>query len=578
MEIKYRQQLLDTLWEITDQYGYIPDHEINNICQQLGISKIEVEGVISFYHFFHKEPRGKYTIYLNNSIISKHNGYNKVKTAFEDAIGAKMDHVDPSGQFGLFECSCIGLSDQEPSALINLMPFTNLTPQRVHKLIFELKAGKPLEEVSDLTDKDIRHKPKEDKAIFFREYEIGRSLKKLKSLSPEEVLEEIKKAHLVGMGGAFFPVHIKWKSCRDQAEKQKYIVCNADEGEPGTFKDRVLIKRLPGLMIEGMIIAGYVVGATSGVIYLRAEYRYLQNQLQSLIDVFYKRGLLGKSILGIKGFDFDLRIQLGAGAYVCGEETALLQSMEGQRGEPRAKIYFPVEKGYLGKPTVVNNVETFCGAARIIELGSSKILENGTSDSPGNKILSISGDCQAPGIYEAEWGISLEEVLELCKAEDPYMIQISGPSGELVSIQEKNRLLSLQDLRCGGSIMIFNHRRDLMKILNNYNQFFTHESCGICTPCRAGNFIIYRQLRKITRGLADQKDLTNLIDWANIMKYSSRCGLGQTAPNSIMDAVKKFPEYFSQIVEQDDSKLNKRFDLERAVKEYDYTVAKNKIH
>lgn len=578
MEIKNRYQLLDKLWEITDQYGYIPEHEIEKICQQLDISKIEIDGIISFYHFFHKQPRGKYTIYLNNSIVSKHKGYNKVKTAFEDAIGTTIGHVGVRGEFGLYETSCIGLSDQEPSALINYMPFTNLTPQRAHKLIFELKAGKSLEEICDQVEEHIQYTPDADKSIFFRNYEMGASIEKLKSISQEEVIEEMKSANLVGMGGAFFPAYIKWNGCKNQKEKEKYIVCNADEGEPGTFKDRVILQRLPGLMIEGMIIAGYAVGATTGIIYLRAEYRYLQKRLQSLIDVFYNKGFLGKSILGIKGFDFDLRIQLGAGAYVCGEETALLQSMEGKRGEPRAKIYFPVERGFLNKPTIVNNVETFCGAARILELGASTILRNGTKESPGNKILSISGDCLKPGIYEVEWGISLDEVLFLCEAVDAHIIQISGPSGELVSIKEKDRKLSLQDLRCGGSIMIFNSKRDLLKILNNYNHFFTHESCGICTPCRAGNFIISKQLKKISRGLADSKDMTNLIEWSKIMKYSSRCGLGQTAPNSIMDAVSKYPEYFSKIVEQEDLSLNRRFDIERAVREYDYTVAKNKIH
>jgi [NiFe] hydrogenase diaphorase moiety large subunit len=324
-----------------------------------------------------------------------------------------------------------------------------------------------------------------------------------------------------------------------------------------------------------MALAGYAVGAAYGVIYLRAEYDWLQARLQATIDEFYELGLLGKNAAGIEGFDFDIRIQMGAGAYVCGEETALLESMEGKRGEPRTKWYFPVERGYLQKPTVVNNVETFCAAARVLEHGIDSYLEKGIPGSPGTKLISLSGDCKRPGIYEIEWGMTVAELLEHCGAQDPYMMQLSGPSGECISLNEKyNRistldLMSDRDIRCGGSFMIFNSQRDLLKILLNYSAFFKSESCGICTPCRAGNFIMQRKLEKLSRGVARPEDMKELQEWSNIMKLTSRCGLGKTASNSLMSSLNKFADYYAEKLGQEKDAMVSKFDMEDATEEYE---------
>ncbi|MEJ2004811.1 MAG: NADH-ubiquinone oxidoreductase-F iron-sulfur binding region domain-containing protein, partial [Cyclobacteriaceae bacterium] len=240
------------------------------------------------------------------------------------------------------------------------------------------------------------------------------------------------------------------------------------------------------------------------------------------------------------------------GAYVCGEETALLESMEGRRGEPRTKWFYPVERGYLQYPTIVNNVETFAAAARIIKMGSKNYCSRGLPDSPGTKLISVSGDCASPGIYEIEYGMNVEELLVLCKAEDPFMIQVSGPSGEMISMAEKDRqfanndLAGRKDIRCGGAFMIFNSDRDLLHILMNYNAFFKHESCGVCTPCRAGNFILQRKLERLHHGLGEDQDLEDLRNWSLIMKKSSRCGLGKTAGNPIIDAMDKFNDEFNK--------------------------------
>jgi [NiFe] hydrogenase diaphorase moiety large subunit len=359
------------------------------------------------------------------------------------------------------------------------------------------------------------------------------------------------------------------ESCRAVEADQKYVVCNADEGEPGTFKDRVLLNKYPGLLLEGMIASGYAVGAREGIIYLRAEYYWMLEQLNSVIEDFYKRGFLGKSLAGIADFDFDIRIQLGAGAYVCGEETALLNSMEGKRGEPRTKQFYPTEKGFLNQPTLVNNVETLCAVGRAIELGTAHFQRTGTKTSPGTKLLSISGDCHLPGIYEIEWGTTVSDILKLCQADDPYYIQVSGPSGQCLSRAEFDREISIEDVRCGGSFMIFNSKRDILNILRNFASFFKHESCGVCTPCRAGNFIIERKLDKIANGLAYPEDYDEIKQWGKIMQLTSRCGLGQAATNTLSMAIDKFPDFFEQKVDQSGEGRNKKFNRKEALKPYE---------
>jgi len=564
-----RPELLDYLWSAQNEHGYIRSEDIDACSNALGISRIEVEGVISFYHFFHRQPSGEFTIYLNNSVVSESKGFARVKEAFEMATGGTFNGVDPSGQWGLFETACIGLSDMEPAALIDFYPFTNLNSLKVRDIVAKLKQGVSPAEICDPVPDHIRAVPEGEKAILLRHYDPGIALAKLCDLTPQTVLEEIKRSGLRGMGGAFFPTGLKWEACRKDPESPKYIFCNADEGEPGTFKDRVLMNALPGLMLEGMAIAGYAVGSSIGTIYLRAEYTWMKDKLQHTIEHFRKMNLLGKNICGIEGFDFDIRLQLGAGAYVCGEETAMLNSLEGKRGEPRNKRFYPTERGYMQKPTVINNVETFCAAARIIQLGADHYLQTGTPASPGTKLLSVSGDCRLPGIYEIEWGTTVREILEQSEADRPYFIQVSGPSGECISMDEADRKISMDDLVSEGSIMIFSRSRDILNILRNYNRFFKHESCGLCTPCRAGNFILEKKLALFADKLALQSDVDDVQSWGKIMQLTCRCGLGKTAPNALLMAQQKFPDYFETIVNANPERLNKGFSLKEAVREYD---------
>ena len=571
-----RTKLLDKLWQYQLEKGYISGSEIRRIARDLNISIVEIEGVISFYHFFHAEPTGHYTIYLNNSIVSELKGFKAVKEAFEKETGARSGEVDATGTFGFFETSCIGLSDQEPAALINFRPFVNLTPEKVKEIITALKKRQDLDELADKVKDHVRH-TLGDKTVFFKDYQIGKILKKALKMMPGDIIEEMKWSGLSGRGGAFFPTGLKWDICRKVVSFQKYVICNADEGEPGTFKDRLLLNENIGLILEGMIVGGYTVGASKGIIYLRAEYHYLKEKIEKQIEKFYDIGLLGESILGREDFDFDIRIQMGAGAYICGEETALIESMEGKRGEPRTKTFFPVEKGFLYMPTIVNNVETYCAAARIIEMGAPAFKALGTAQSTGAKLLSISGDCKKPGIYEIEWGMKVNELLDLCGAEDTHFIQWSGPSGTLLSREDFNREISYEDLICGGSIMIFNSSRNLWDLIKNFSNFFIAESCGLCTPCRAGNYLVGKRLDKIKNGEGMKDDFVELRKWANIIKNTSRCGLGKSSNNFILDAIEKFPEIMESNISETENKLEKKFDLEESILDYaDYAIKINK--
>ncbi len=586
---------MNILWDIQKKRRFISRDDMTKIAEEFDISRMELEGVISFYHFYHRYHAGKHTIYLNNSIVSKHKDYDRVKKAFEKETGISFGQVSKDQMFGLFETPCIGLSDQETSALINFSPFTGLTPNKVKLIISKLRSGIPLQSLSKMPKVNLRYTPEKNRTVFFKSYSPGSALTKLTKMSPDEVIETVKESRLSGRGGAYFPTGLKWQFCKNNIADQKYVICNADEGEPGTFKDRALMQRYPGLMLEGMAIAGYATGATKGYIYLRAEYFYLKELIESTIEKFKAKGLLGRNIKGIKGFDFDICVHMGAGAYVCGEETALIASMEGKRGEPSTKEYFPVEKGFLNKPTIVNNVETLCAVSRIFETGVKKWLKLGTEKTPGTKIISVSGDCKKPGIYEIEWGMKVRDFLNLIEAEDPYLVLFNGYSGECLAPIDFDREISGENLlsesfafnindpseykqkmsaigvRSGGSFMVFNKEREFLDIFKNISDFFVSESCGICVPCRTGNFLLNKKIKKLILGHAERSDLESIKEWSTIIKRASRCGLGQTSSNSMLCSMFKFPEEFEKML-TGDTNINKAFNLEKAVKNYNEII------
>lgn len=370
--------------------------------------------------------------------------------------------------------------------------------------------------------------------------EIGAALKKSLEMTKADVVFEVRESNMRGRGGAGFPTGIKWNLAGAASGADKMIICNADEGEPGTFKDRLLFEKYSSKLLEGMTIAGYAIGSSQGIIYLRAEYPYLIPVIMKAREELISKNLLGEKILGTD-FSFDIEVRPGAGAYVCGEETSLIESLEGKRGEPRNKPPFPVNSGYLCRPTVVNNVETFVSVPHIILNGSEWYQNLGIGSCTGTKLFSISGDVENPGVYEFQMGSTIGEILEAAGARDVQAVQVGGASGTTITADELDRKLSFEDLPPGGSVIVFDSSRDMIAVLENFLEFFIHESCGQCTPCREGNVRLLDTVHSIRNGdISSSEDLKPFFILADVMKLGSKCGLGQTAPNCFVDIVTKF--------------------------------------
>lgn len=549
-------RLIDILWDAQDLYGHLPDVVLAQIATGVGRTTLDVVETASFYHFFHRKPSGRHRIYLADTVVAAMNGYREVRDALEAVTGVRFGETDASATFGLFETSCIGLSDQEPAMLVDGVAFTRLTPERVSAIVAGLAAGRSAVDVANLAghpadgvgyvDAMVDCNVRTDGPVFFcRPTDYHSLLDRCLADGPDATIDAITASGLRGYGGAGFAAGRKWTLCREAPGAQKYVICNADEGEPGTFKDRALLTRTPKDVFVGMVIAAHAVGSAHGIVYLRAEYGYLKDYLERQLQDLRAVGLLGHGVVGRPGFDFDIRIQLGAGAYICGEESALIESCEGNRGTPRLKPPFPVHAGYLGQPTCVNNVETFAAATRILTEGADWFRRMGTPDSPGARLLSVAGDCLRPGVYEVEWGMTLDHVLDMVGAHDPLAVQISGPSGECLSVQaDGRRRIAYEDIPCNGAVTIFDETRDLLECVTGYTRFFADESCGICVPCRAGTVALHAKMALITAGRGSQRDVDDAAAWGALVRTTSRCGLGATAANPILTTLDKFPELY----------------------------------
>ncbi len=464
-----RTRLLDITRAVQSKLGYLPDDAMSLIPKALNMHRVEVSDMASFYAFFARRPQGKYVIRLCYAVVERMHGAEDVAKAFEEATGVSFGETTPDGTITLEYTPCIGLSDQAPSALINGVPLTNLCPADVPGIVETLRKGDGPEKLSqaEVSLNLVRPGP-----VVFAPMERGAAIRKAVNMTPEEVIAEVRESRVRGRGGAGFPTAMKWDFCRKSKGEAHYIVCNADEGEPGTFKDRAILAEKPDLLFEGMTVAGYAVGAKEGLLYLRAEYEYMLPHLEQVLAKRRSLGMLGKSICGREGFDFDIRIQVGAGAYVCGEESALIESLEGKRGAPRDRPPFPVQRGFKDQPTAVNNVETLCCAARIMEKGADWFASIGTKDSTGTKLLSISGDCKRPGVYEVDYGIAMDKLLEMVGAEDAQAVQMGGPSGQCLAQKDFGRNVAFEDLPTGGSVIVFGPDRDLLEYMRQFMEFF----------------------------------------------------------------------------------------------------------
>ena len=377
---------------------------------------------------------------------------------------------------------------------------------------------------------------------MFSDIKPEEGLKKALSLSRGEVISIITDSGLKGRGGAGFPCGTKWNLAASASDEEKYIICNADEGEPGTFKDRVLLKEYPNLLFEGLTIGGYAIGAKKGILYLRGEYTYLLKGLLQVLEERRKNNLLGEKILGKDGFNFEIKIRMGSGAYICGEETALIESLEGQRGEPRNRPPFPVNTGFMGHPTSVNNCETLVLSARILAKGADYFKSFGTPKSTGTKLLSVSGDCKKPGVYELPFGVTIKELLKIVDGEDAKAVQIGGASGFCIPKKDFSRKIAYEDVSTGGSVIVFGEKRDMLDVAINFAEFFVEESCGQCTPCRFGTVEILKGLKNLKKGDLSLSMLKELLSLGKTMQLASKCGLGQSAPNAFISIVENFPD------------------------------------
>ncbi|MFA6618916.1 MAG: NADH-ubiquinone oxidoreductase-F iron-sulfur binding region domain-containing protein [Candidatus Neomarinimicrobiota bacterium] len=378
--------------------------------------------------------------------------------------------------------------------------------------------------------------------IFSKDCSCKDILAKALKRPKEEIVKDLINSGLKGRGGAGFPTGLKWKMAMEEKGSKKYVICNADEGEPGTFKDREILDQVGLKVLGGMALASYVTDAREGFIYLRHEYRFLIPKLEMMLEKFH---------IWMEEFDIDFHVELfmGSGAYVCGEETSLIESMEGKRGEPRNKPPYPTNQGYLGKPTVVNNVETLVYTLMIMHIGSDKFKSMGFEGSTGSKLFSISGDTPKPGIYELELGMTLHQFVSEFGDNDAKAVQVGGASGFCVPRKRfKETHIGYQgglkgfSLPTGGSMMIFNSSRSMYNVLHNYLEFFEEESCGQCTPCRVGCQQLLKGIEAVKRGEKSQKYLDDLLRLAETMKLTAKCGLGQSVGNSFSSIVENFRE------------------------------------
>lgn len=564
-----RHLLLPVLHAIQKQIGWISPGALNYLCERLTIPPAEAYGVATFYALLSTTPQPPTVVHVCDDIACKTRGADKLCADLESG-------VQPNGQFAWKRTPCLGLCDQAPAALVQRTGADDYTiaPTTAGSILSLLHDTRSVEESAQSAPTKApslrRSGSGEVPAIApafrpgsqcllarigvvdpaslddYRANEGYVALRRALELGPADIIRELSDAQLTGRGGAAFPTSVKWKAVAEAPERPHYVVCNADESEPGTFKDRVLMEGDPFAVIESMTIAGFACGAERGYLYIRGEYPEATGLLQNAIDQARNHGLLGEDIMG-RGFTFDIEIRRGAGAYICGEETALLESIEGKRGEPRNKPPFPVRVGLFGKPTAINNVETLVNVLPILLGGGAAYAETGNERSTGTRLFCLSGCVERPGVYELEYGATLGEALTLAggvRGGRPLQaILLGGAAGVFVRPDELDIPLTLEGARAAkaalgsGVILVFDDTIDLMGILARIAAFFRDESCGQCVPCRVGTV---RQEEALHRLLAadSRKDEIELLDELDrAMRDASICGLGQTAGSAISSAI-----------------------------------------
>lgn len=546
-----REMLLPALLETQKLHGFIPPASARAIGAALKVPLADIYGVIEFYSMLSGQPQAEtpIRICITPSCASQGSGELVAQTC--QHLGVDIGEATRDGSYIVEEVECLGLCDHAPGALVGDKMVGEATLEKIFNpgehpaseiygdpLVLMERAGV----IDPLSTSQFQ-----EKGGFS-------GLKKVLKQSPDKAIKMVTDAGLTGRGGAGFPTGLKWKGCAEVDRFPKYLVCNEDESEPGTFKDRALIEGDPFTIIEGMIIAAYAVGASKGYLYIRGEYTHSHEVISRAIEIAGQEGFLGKDILG-SGFDFEIELRSGAGAYICGEETALFESIEGKRGFPRVKPPFPTTHGLFNQPTVINNVETLANVALICKIGPEEYKKMGSEDSTGPRLFSISGDISRPGIYEITRPITLEELIYekaggLRDGKELRAVLLGGAAGKFVAPDQLDVLLTNQGTRDAGlslgsgAVVVFDEDVDMKFVLHGLGHFFAHESCGKCYPCQLGTQRQAEILDRNLRGQALPGDIDRLEDVIATMTDSSLCGLGQTAGSAIGSAIKICPEYF----------------------------------
>ncbi|MDD5613304.1 MAG: NAD(P)H-dependent oxidoreductase subunit E, partial [Gallionella sp.] len=450
--------LLQILIAAQEAHGHIHTDAIDHLSAALDLPRAKIEGVAGFYSFLHLKPQGQYRVLFSDNITDRMLGNMELMNSLCSQLWVEAGKVSEDGLVSINTTSCTGMCDQGPALLVNNIAINRLTQERINAIAELIRERVPVSawpaEFFAIED-NIRRRD----ILLDGHFQSGSALAALLQRGSDATLNEIKASKLRGRGGAGFSTGMKWEFCRNATGDAHYVVCNADEGEPGTFKDRVLLNGYADRVFEGMTLCARIIGAKQGFLYLRGEYRYLLEHLKAVLQHRRQQNLLGKGILGQADFDFDIEIHLGAGAYVCGEESALIESLEGKRGTPRNRPPFPVTHGYLNQPTVVNNVETFAATTLIAENGGAWYAGIGTETSSGTKILSVSGDCERPGLYEYPFGVTIAQVLADCGAHNTQAVQVSGASGVCLAPNEFQRRIAFDDIPTAGAFMVFDKTR-----------------------------------------------------------------------------------------------------------------------
>jgi NADH-quinone oxidoreductase subunit F len=565
-----RHLLLPALHALQRSAGWITEGGLNYVCERLDVPPAEAYGVASFYALFSTEPRPQTALHICDDIACRVNGA-------EGLIADVMAEVGHDRADQILRTPCLGMCERAPAAFLQSAGATDVSMGPVsmgalnpflHGGPWTVSQGEAAGAVPQIRYPESRARLRllrriglvEPRSLDdYRSHGGYEALRRAVELGPEGVIGELKHSNLLGRGGAAFPAGVKWEAVAKQPVRPHFFVCNADESEPGTFKDRVLMEHDPFAVIESLTIAGYATGSERGYIYIRGEYPHATSMLEHAIGQGYARGYLGADVMG-SGFTFDVELRRGAGAYICGEETSLFNSLEGKRGEPRNKPPFPVEKGLFGKPTGINNVETLVNVLEVLSMGGLEYAKLGTPDSTGTRLFCFSGCIETPGVYEVEHGTTLSQLIELAGGvrggRELKAVLLGGAAGTFVGPADLSLRLTFEDAKAAGAtlgsgaVMVFDDAVDLADVVLRIAAFFRDESCGQCVPCRVGTVRQEEALQRLVRDrpIGSRSDELALIgEIGQVMRDASICGLGQLAANAVESAITRLKVFDGEV-------------------------------